>query len=139
MSYWTNVLEHRVNRRRAIAATGGAFSVAALLAACGGSGNSSNTTTGKDKSSLVAPLEDETKKLKRGGMFRSVNPTPVSLDPQLTSAGVLHLWHSYSPIFKVKEGFLQPANGDIEGELADSWEFSPDKTTLTIKITRDMG
>ena len=120
-------------------ATSGALTAAAFLAACGGSGKSDSGTAAKDKSSLISPVIDETKQLKRGGVFKSVNGTPVSLDPHLTSGGVLHIWHSYNQLFRISEGYMGPANGDIEGEIVDSWELSPDKLTMTIKVTKEMG
>ena len=63
----------------------------------------------------------------------------ISLDPHQTNAGVIDVWHNYSPLFKISEGYLKNSNGDIEGELVDSWEFSPDKTQLTLKITKDVA
>jgi len=39
----------------------------------------------------------------------------------------------------VVEGHLTRAAGEMEGEVAESWEFSPDKLQLTIKMSKDVG
>lgn len=62
------------------------------------------------------------------------HPTPVSLDPHLTGGQVAHCWHSYSQLFRFKEGHFEPASGEIEGEIADSWEYAAGDTQLTVKI-----
>jgi len=137
--YWGQVSNTRLNRRRVLAAAGGG-SAAALLAACGGGSDSgSGGTEQKSASSLVSPVIDETKSVKRGGRMLSAQGSPISLDPHQTNAGVIDVWHNYSPLFKISEGYLKNSNGDIEGELVDSWEFSPDKTQLTLKITKDVA
>jgi ABC-type transport system substrate-binding protein len=132
---------------------------AAFIIACGGGDNGGSSTgsgtggsttgsatgatgaTGSTgpTSSLVSPVVDETDSAKRGGVLRSVQAVPLSLDPHQINAGVLHVWHNYSPLFKVIEGRMAPAVGGMEGELVDSWEFSPDYLTLTAKITHDVA
>jgi len=56
-NYWSKVLDGRVSRRRAIAATGAAGLGAAFLAACGGSSDSGSSSSGggtsSDKSSRL--------------------------------------------------------------------------------------
>src|SRR5688572_22144152 len=85
MSYWNQVLEQRVNRRRALISTGGAAGAAAFLAACGGSSDSGglklddSATSRKPGtvwfSSKDWTLEDETSKGVRGGIYRSARTT----------------------------------------------------------------
>src|SRR5688572_14231762 len=45
-SYWGNILNKRLTRRRAIAATGAATGAAAFLAACGGGDSGGGSGTG---------------------------------------------------------------------------------------------
>src|SRR4051794_14494748 len=71
-SYWGNVMNNRIGRRRVLLATGGSAAAAAFLAACGGGSkgdSSKSSSAGKsDKSSLVAQaVEIMPDKVKRGG------------------------------------------------------------------------
>jgi ABC-type transport system substrate-binding protein len=136
--YWATINENRVSRRRALAGTLVGSAGAAFLVACGG-GEGKDSGPKQPASSLINPVTDETKSLKRGGVIKSSQPVPLSLDPHQTSAGVLHIWHNYSPLFKVVEGHLTRASGDMEGEVAESWELSPDKLTLTVKMSKDVA
>ena len=136
-NYWQKGLVSRISRRRALAVSA-AGAGAAFLAACGGSDKGSGSKE-QPASSLMNPIVDETKDLKRGGVIKSAQPVPLGFDPHQTSGGVLHVWHNYSSIFKVVEGHTTRASGEMEGEVADSWELSPDKLQLTIKMSKDVG
>jgi ABC-type transport system substrate-binding protein len=135
-SYWSSVQSRRLSRRRLLAATAGAGGVAVLVACGGGDGESGN---GQSDSGLITPVTDDTKNLTRGGVMKAVQGVPQSLDPHQLNAGVAHVWHNYSPLFKVVEGHMERPTGEMEGELVDSWELSPDKTQLVLKITRDVA
>jgi peptide/nickel transport system substrate-binding protein len=131
-NYWHKVLNRRLTRRRALAATGATAGAAAFLAACGGDDGGSGTSG--DSSGLLAGTTDETKSVKRGGSFTAIQVTPVTLDPHLSGGQVAHSWHAYSQLFRLKEGYMEPSSGDFEGELAESYEFSADRLTLTVKL-----
>ena len=45
-------------------------------------------------------------------------------------------WHAYSQLFRIKDGYMERSAGEIEGELVESWEVSPDKLTITAKLRR---
>ncbi len=136
-SYWTNTLVTRLSRRRAIAATGGAAAAAAFLAACGGSDSGSGgVDKSKTASDLVVPIQDESKNMTRGGIYKSTLSTPPSLDPHGSGSQVTHVWMNYSQLIKIKPGYLKNSDGDVEGDLLESWEMSPDKLTLTAKIVQ---
>src|ERR1051325_3060417 len=128
-SYWADTAGRRISRRRALASAGGASVAAALLAACGGS---SSNSTAKNGNSILAPLVDETKSVKRGGVFKSrqSNPSLGNFDPHTgttnasaNSDGTAY----YRPLLGLKEGYLEPTAGEIVGDVAESFELSPDK------------
>jgi hypothetical protein len=108
-SYWNSVQARRLSRRRLLASSAGAGG-AALLAACGG-GEDDETRDREEASGLISPVTDETKDLKRGGAMKAVQPVPQSLDPHQINAGVAHVWHNYSPLFKVVEGHMERPHG----------------------------
>jgi len=130
-SYWNRLIDQRLSRRRALAATGAVALGAVILAACG-----SDKEPGPkgNKSSLVAAVVDETKSIKRGGVLkRIVSAEWQPFDPMLSVA--IPLGRIYSRLFKVKGGHLEPTTGSVEGDLAESWELSPDKLQLTVKMS----
>jgi peptide/nickel transport system substrate-binding protein len=134
-SYWTTILDKRLSRRRALAATGAATASAAFLAACGGSDSDSSNSQAKGSGLVVEPV-DETKSMKRGGIYKSTLSTPPTLDPHFTGSQVTHVWMGYSQLLKIKPGYMQQTDGDVEGELLESWEISPDKLTITGKLVQ---
>jgi ABC-type transport system substrate-binding protein len=142
-SYWTKALQGRLSRRRAIAATGTTALGAAFLAACGGSdsGGSSSSGGSTDKSGLLAKKEDTSKQAKMGGTLITTNPAdPPHFDPHLlTLPAAMATTLIYNKLFSVKPGVLETSDGTIEGDMVESWEFSPDKLTLTMKIRGDAG
>ena len=142
-NYWTKALQGRISRRRAIAATGVTALGAAFLAACGGGsdGGGSDGGGGGDKSGLLAKREDTTSRAKPGGTLITTNPAdPPHFDPHLlTLPAAMATSLIYNKLFSVKPGVLQAPDGTIEGDMVESWEFSPDKLTLTMKIRGDAG
>src|SRR5688572_14467929 len=72
-SYWSDLTNHRLTRRRALQTTGVGVAAAAFLAACGGSdsnsGGSGKTTESK-RSSIVAEPKDTAKEGKAGGVWK---------------------------------------------------------------------
>src|SRR5262245_34634915 len=80
--YWTRLLDSRIGRRRAIAATGATALGAAFLAACGGSSDS-GTSSSKDVSGAVVKPSDTSKEAKRGGTIKDRNTAdPPTYDVQ---------------------------------------------------------
>src|SRR5690242_11983433 len=117
-NYWSGALAQRFSRRGAIAATGGTAAAAAFLAACGSSKSSSDGGAGaKSASGLTVPVQDETKTMTRGGTYKSALTSPPTLDPHASGQHVTHVWIGYSQLFKVKPGYLQNSDGDVEGDL----------------------
>jgi peptide/nickel transport system substrate-binding protein len=129
--YWQTIMTQRARRRKVLAASA-AFSASALmLAACGGSDSKSESS--KDISSLITPPKDETKSAKAGGIMKAavVSVTP-NLDPHLANGGGAGA--PVSRLFRVKPGVLKNTSGEIEGDLVESWEVSPDRLTITAKM-----
>jgi ABC-type transport system substrate-binding protein len=127
-SYWGRLLAHRLSRRRALVAPGSAAAAAALLAACGGD-------DGGDVSGLVAKPADETKSAKRGGTYKARNTfEPSTLDPHLFPNN-FHVAATYSNLWQIKDGVIEYSDGTVEGDLVESWEASPDRLTITAKIS----
>ena len=90
------------------------------------------------RSSLVAKLEDTSKQAKRGGTVKlSFGAEPTTLDPfpeNLINLNTLKAW-AYSNLIVDKPGYMKPPDfKEYVGEVAESWEFSPDKLTMTIKL-----
>jgi len=139
-SYWSGVLEKRLSRRRALAATGAGAAAAAFLAACGSDGGDGGGGE-EEPSGLLAKREDTSKEAKPGGTLIMTNPAdPPHFDPHLlTLPAAAATSLIYTKLMQVKPGVLEVSDGTIEGDMAESWEFSPDKLTLTIKIRADAG
>jgi ABC-type transport system substrate-binding protein len=139
-NYWQRVLTTRTSRRRALAATGATAASAAFLAACGGDEGSGGNGGTKDTSGLVYTPEDETKSAKHGGRHISVQSNGlVTHDPHRIGAHGIMAARVYSQLFRIKDGHLANTSGEIMGDLVESWELSPDKLTLTVKIDPGAG
>jgi len=139
-NYWSSVLSRReVSRRQLLARSGGvAFGGLALsLAGCGSDG-------GKDtpSSSLLGKAEDTTKEAKPGGTWPSSYAEDViNMDPILNNASptFTQLLPVYSQLLKAGlSTSKRPGAESITGDAAESWEFSPDGTKITLKLRQGM-
>ena len=141
--YWTRTLERRISRRRVLATSGATAFTAAFLAACGGSddGDGGSTGAGKEVSSLVTQPEDTTRQAKRGGTLRfAVTADIPNFDPHFLSlANAAQVLLNYNRLTRVKPGHLEQSDGTIIGDAIESWEFSPDKLTVTMKVRPNLG
>jgi peptide/nickel transport system substrate-binding protein len=132
-NYWTDSLRRRVTRRRAVLGAASAAGAAAFLAACGGSGNNKSPTT---KSDLVEESKDTTAQAVRGGTLKTYMPSDVpSLDPS-TASFPLNFVAGYvlGTLLNEKPGYLGPPQAELYGDLAQSWEESPDRLQIAIKM-----
>jgi peptide/nickel transport system substrate-binding protein len=139
-NYWSSTLRNRVSRRRAIVVTGGAAAAAAFLAACGGSNSSSGSGDSKgsaDKSGLVTKSVDTSKEAKRGGTLRWFQENePAHLDIHTGLAPLNRINQLVnSNLVNEKPGIIGPPEfSEVVPDLAQSWEWSPDRLTLTMKL-----
>jgi dipeptide transport system substrate-binding protein len=142
-SYWSRFTESRLSRRRALTLTGGTALGAAFLAACGGSDSDSgggSSSGPKDNSGLLTQMKDQTSQAKRGGVLIGSHPGVIlSWDPFKTGINIRGGRRGFSQLFRIQDGIVENTKGAIEGDLAESWELSPDKLTLTVKLDPGAG
>lgn len=139
-NYWVGVSQQRTSRRRAIAAAGAGAAATALLAACGGK-DEAKAPAGPT-SALITRPEDTSKQAKRGGSAKWYVAEPASMEPHAEDLITLNTWVSwaYSNLIMEKPGQLgsPPEFKEFLPLLAESWELSPDKLTLTMRIRQDV-
>jgi peptide/nickel transport system substrate-binding protein len=117
-----------------LAATGGVALGGALLAACGGDDDNGSTTGPSDTSGQLTRPIDETAKPQRGGTLVAATSTRfTSWDPMAIPA--VPFKRDYNELFYLKPGKLAAGKGEVGGDLVESWELSPDRLTLTAKLT----
>jgi peptide/nickel transport system substrate-binding protein len=131
VSYWTR----RLGRRGFIAASASAGASAAFIAACSG-GNDSSDTKSQTSSGLVIKPVDNLKEAKSGGIYKSqVSQDVQTFEPSFRSAPTAFASaHAYQNLVSQKAGYMAPPGDEFLGDFVESWEFSPDKLTLTFKI-----
>jgi len=139
-SYWSDLLTRRVNRRRTLVGTA-AGAGAALLIACGGSSSKGGSSSQEGGSGLIVKQPDRSKEAKAGGTLNHTQQNAASLDAigsaaTLTRFGIQML---YNRMFRVQPGVNAPSKGEVSGDAAESWEFSPDRLTLTFKMRKNLG
>lgn len=144
--YWHAVLSRRIGRRRALAGSLAAGSAGAFLMACGGDGSGLPPAPGPndpgptDSSGLLYVREDETLIARLGGTYTGSHPNVLTTyDPMRPGAHVRIARRGYSQLFRIADGVLQMPDGEVEGDLAASWEMSPDNLTLTVRLFPEAG
>jgi peptide/nickel transport system substrate-binding protein len=137
-SYWHTVANARLGRRRALIAAGAASGAAALLAACGGGSNSDGTTS-SDAGSVLYKPSDTISKAVAGGVLKHYSTADITHFDALAANTASTVngcsVFAYNRLLKFKSGiYPKVADGSVEGEMAQSYEISPDKLTLTMKL-----
>ena len=139
-NYWGRFASNRVTRRRAIAVAGAGTAAAALLAACGSDGGDSAKSDGNDQ--LHKPV-DTTASAKPGGTLKHYATADITHFDALASnsASTVNFGSvfAYNRLLKFKSGvYPEIADGSSEGEMAESWEISPDKLTMTMRLRQGL-
>jgi peptide/nickel transport system substrate-binding protein len=123
------------------AATAGA----ALLAACGGDDDDGDSTggTGSGSNGLMTDPTDAGSQAKAGGTLLDFSRDEGGSFDALVSGDSttyqLVAQYTYPGLTKFKTGkFPSASDGEVEGDLAESWEFSPDRLSMTMKIRRGL-
>jgi peptide/nickel transport system substrate-binding protein len=105
----------------------------------GTSGSSTGSTAGGSggkAASLITQPTDTTSVAKKGGVVKYHHYTDISsFEPGLANAPneyVKELTNAW--LLSQKAGHLQPGTNEIGPDMAESWEVSPDKLTLTFKM-----
>jgi ABC-type transport system substrate-binding protein len=124
---------------------GASSAAAAFLAACGsddnngGTGGSGGGGGGSgDRSGLVSEIVDTSDSAKRGGAIKWYSSSePNHFDGGVQGQAQLNVFNglAYGSLVQNKPGYKAPAsNTEAVPDLAESWEFSPDKLSLTFKL-----
>src|SRR6266545_2842489 len=133
-SYWTTTLRGRTSRRRMLVATGAGATAAAFLAACGG-GDGAGKKSGAGGDLLSEP-KDTTKTAKRGGIMKDrIHGDVATFDP-FTPNNTLNAIEGMtnSSLVQFKPGYMKPSENELAPDLVESWEFSPDGLSVTMKV-----
>jgi ABC-type transport system substrate-binding protein len=145
-SYWQHLTSSRLSRRRVLggAAAAGLGAAAIGLAGCGGGSSSGGTSSVQESGGLLDRPVDTTAKMKKGGTYKSVfiSANPPTLDPH-TSQGFTTLTaiaaYTYPRLMRFKTAkYPNRAVGEVEGDLAESYEYSPDKLQVTLKLRQGL-
>ena len=132
-------------RRSFLAATGTGGALLALSAAgCGSSGKKSDSGSGAaQKSSLLSSPQDTSAQAKPGGVLKSwLQADPPNFDPLLGGSSIVRIVgadYTYPRLLKCATSECpKAASGESEGDLAESYELSPDKLTMTFKLRQGL-
>jgi peptide/nickel transport system substrate-binding protein len=123
--YWSRLA---VTRRRALAAAAGSALAVSLATACSSNGDSSTP--------LLAQPANTSKQARYGGVVRYYAPSdPTSFDSASVNAtGSIPRSMACQVLMRFAPGVLEKPSGELAADLAESWEFSPDKLQVTLKL-----
>ena len=142
-SFWRTTISRRAALRGGV--IGGAGLAAAALIGCGDDDEEEPAATAAPTQAPAATPEatptPDPEAAKFGGTYRrATNGTPETLDPHRTQShttkGASAQIHSF--LFKqIAATFENAPNAQMAGDLAESWEFTPDGLTLNIQLRGD--
>jgi ABC-type transport system substrate-binding protein len=146
--YWQTAMRNRIARRRALrlAASGGAGMVGLAMLACGRGKEEAKKEAvtapspgAKDTSGLLTLPANTTGNAKYGGTLKLALQTDLTtFDPLTTSSFSTQYYiayYGYPRMLKFVPGvYPNPPSGEVEGDLAEAFEISPDKLQITFKL-----
>lgn len=89
---------------------------------------------------MLHTLVDETSEVQRGGVIMGSHPSVIlTWDPMLTGVNIRGARRGYSQLFRVKDGIAENTDGEIQGDLAETWEVSPDNLTIIAHLDPGAG
>ena len=130
--YWSKLTARRLSRRRVLMTGAAAAAGSTLLLACGSKeGDGDQQATSK-----VVPIVDTTREAKPGGVFKGYRTQDaLTWDPHVTSSQwTPPLAVLYGRLMILEAGVTRESDGEPIGNHAESWEFSPDRLSLTVKL-----
>ncbi len=139
VSYWDSLVRSRVNRRRALAAVGGAGlgAMALSLIGCGGGEGKSGPI---DRSGFLSEPVNTTNQAKTGGTLKDFYQSEL-LHMDALASNSASVVNGVSPLAYPRvmrfASVPYPKENDgslVEGDLAESYEVSPDRLTYTFKL-----
>ncbi len=142
-TYWDRTIQSRLTRRRALAGAAVIGTGAAALSLVGCGGGKKEEAKGpsgpKDTSGLLSYPEDTTAKAKSGGTYKIALQTDLTtFDPLTTSSFTTQYYiayYAYPRFLKYKSAaYPNSPTAEVEGDLAESFEISPDKLQITMKL-----
>jgi ABC-type transport system substrate-binding protein len=138
-NYWNKTLQSRLTRRRALIGTAGLSTLAATTLLACSSDKAKTPKAPVDRSGLIYTPSDSTASAKQGGVLKSnVNGDILHMDGLIsTSSTVLSAVGFFNYLRLVKwevAKYPQVADGGIAGDLCESYEISPDKLVITMKL-----
>jgi peptide/nickel transport system substrate-binding protein len=113
----------------------GSTGVSSGSSSSGGSTGSSSGSSGASAGLLTKPV-DTTAKAVRGGILKERQyREPSTLDIFAANSPLNSLIiPTYSTFVQQRRGHMEPSDGELIGDIAESWETSPDGLTVTLKL-----
>lgn len=114
----------------------GATGATGATGSTGATGGTGGTGTGGDTSGLLSAPTNTLASATRGGILkRNVNADMPAFDVHQNFAPLVPFYETVvGRLIGFKPGIMGPANEEVEGDLAESWEVSPDQLTITFKM-----
>lgn len=145
-NFWTR---SRISRRSALRgiALGAAGLAGAVLIGCGGDDDDGDTAAQatavavtEEVPRTLAVRKDQTPGATYGGIYAGIQDAePENVDPlnaMSYKAPYTARW-AYPTLLQFKPGFIEPATGEVEGQVAESFEYT-DPTTLILHLRKDV-
>jgi ABC-type transport system substrate-binding protein len=132
-TYWD---KRAVTRRRLLRGSLAGISAAAAVSIFGCGGNDDDKEAPSDVNSILYQPVDTTSSAKRGGVFKGWSTGDPENWDYYNFGGRSQAFHNFTGIklMRMKPGYMQDPALEYEMEAAESYEYSGDKLTLTVKL-----